>query len=152
LFTWGVYTTPVLSAVMQDFFGASSNCFQYFTTIKCTTYVHNLINHVGGKMKWQLLTGVSIFCWTLWLSRNNVVFDKTHPAKSFMHVLYWGTHTDAASGFNWKVMSRTRRRSPWCAKSLRWWPCRFLPTMDEDGGIDFMLKISSFVIGSSWKI
>jgi hypothetical protein len=27
----------------------------------------------------------------IWLSRNDVIFDKT-PIKSFMHVLYGGTH------------------------------------------------------------
>jgi hypothetical protein len=38
----------------------------------------------GGRvLKRQLLAGASVFCWTIWLSRNDVVFDKT-PIKSFL--------------------------------------------------------------------
>jgi hypothetical protein len=48
-------------------------------------------NRVGGKLKRQLLAGASAFCWAIWLSRNDVVFDKT-PIKSFMQVLYRGTY------------------------------------------------------------
>jgi hypothetical protein len=33
------------------------------------------INHAGGKLKWQLLAGASAFCWVIWLSRNDVVFE-----------------------------------------------------------------------------
>jgi hypothetical protein len=49
------------------------------------------INQVRGKLKRQLLTGALVFCWAIWLSRNNVIFDKA-PIKSFMKVLYRGTH------------------------------------------------------------
>jgi hypothetical protein len=45
-------------------------------------------------------------------------------------------------------MIKIKRRLPRCAKSLKWWPCRFLPTTDGDGAVGFVLKISSFVIGS----
>jgi hypothetical protein len=38
-------------------------------------------------MKRQLLIGTSAFCWAIWLSRNDVMFDKT-PIKSFMQILY----------------------------------------------------------------
>jgi hypothetical protein len=44
-----------------------------------------------GKMKRQLLVGASVFSWMVWLSKNNVVFDKT-PAKFFMQVLYMATY------------------------------------------------------------
>jgi hypothetical protein len=49
------------------------------------------LNQVGGKLKRQLLAGATTFCWAIWLSRNDVVFDKS-LIKSFMHVLYMGTH------------------------------------------------------------
>jgi hypothetical protein len=49
------------------------------------------LNQFGGKLKRQALVGAWAFCWTLWLSKNDVVFDKS-PIKSFMQVLYRGTH------------------------------------------------------------
>jgi hypothetical protein len=48
-------------------------------------------NQVGDKLRRQLLTGASTFCWTIWLSRKDAVFDKT-PITSFMQVLYRGIH------------------------------------------------------------
>jgi hypothetical protein len=48
-------------------------------------------NQVRGKLRHQLLAGASVFCWTIWLSKNDVVFDKT-LIKSLMQVLYRGTH------------------------------------------------------------
>jgi len=30
-------------------------------------------------------------CWAIWLSRNDVVFDKS-PTKTYLQVLYRGTH------------------------------------------------------------
>jgi hypothetical protein len=47
------------------------------------------INQVGGKLRRQMLAGAYAFCWAIWLSRNDLVFDKT-PIKSFMQVLYRG--------------------------------------------------------------
>jgi hypothetical protein len=41
------------------------------------------VNQVGGKLNRQLLAGGSTFFWAIWLSRNNVMFDKS-PIKSFM--------------------------------------------------------------------
>jgi hypothetical protein len=49
------------------------------------------VNQVGGKIKRQLLAGALAFCWAIWLSRNDVMFDKA-PIKSFMYVLYMGTY------------------------------------------------------------
>jgi hypothetical protein len=37
---------------------------------------------VGGGLKRQLLAGASTLCWAIWLSRNDVMFDKT-PIKYF---------------------------------------------------------------------
>jgi len=38
-----------------------------------------------------LLTAASALCWTIWLTRNEVVFDKSRP-KTFLQVLFHGTH------------------------------------------------------------
>ena len=38
-----------------------------------------------------LLTAASALCWAIWITRNEVVFDKCRP-KSFLQVLFRGTH------------------------------------------------------------
>jgi hypothetical protein len=38
-----------------------------------------------------LLTAASALCWTIWITRNEVVFDKCRP-KTFLQVLCRGTH------------------------------------------------------------
>jgi hypothetical protein len=38
-----------------------------------------------------LLTAASALCWTIWITRNEVVFDKYRP-KTFLQVLFRGTH------------------------------------------------------------
>jgi hypothetical protein len=35
------------------------------------------LNQFGAKLKRQVLAGALAFCWAIWLSRNDVVFDKT---------------------------------------------------------------------------
>jgi hypothetical protein len=44
---------------------------------------------LGGSFKRQLLATASAFYWTIWLSRNDIVFDKS-PTKTFLQVLYQG--------------------------------------------------------------
>ena len=51
----------------------------------------NWLRSVGTKLKRQLLVGASALCWAIWLSKNDVVFDKS-PTKTYMQVLYRGTH------------------------------------------------------------
>jgi hypothetical protein len=70
------------------------------THITCSILLPHTIQHMfgsswtnqaRGKLKRQLLAGASAFCWAIWLTRNDVVFDKS-PIKSFIQVLYRGTH------------------------------------------------------------
>lgn len=49
------------------------------------------LNGIGGRLKQLLLVGASAICWAIWLSRNDVVFDKS-PMKTFMQVIYRGTY------------------------------------------------------------
>jgi hypothetical protein len=49
------------------------------------------LDQFGGKLKRQALAGASAFCWAIWLSRNDVVFDKS-LIKTFLQVLFRGTH------------------------------------------------------------
>ena len=51
----------------------------------------NWLRSVGTKLKRKLLTGASALCWSIWLSRNDIVFDRS-PSKTYMQVLYRGTH------------------------------------------------------------
>jgi hypothetical protein len=44
-------------------------------------------NSLGGSLKRQLLAAALAFCWAIWLSRNDIVFDK-FPTKTFLQVLY----------------------------------------------------------------
>ena len=51
-------------------------------------------NWLGGlhsKLKRIVFVGASAVCWAIWLSRNDMVFDKT-PSKSYMQVLFRATH------------------------------------------------------------
>jgi hypothetical protein len=71
--------------------GISSDYFWDTASKKQSTYVWFLGKWNGGILKRQLLAGASVFYWTIWLSRNDVVFDKT-SIKSFLYVLYRGTY------------------------------------------------------------
>jgi len=46
---------------------------------------------VGNKHNSLLLTAASALCWAVWITRNEVVFDKCKP-KFFLQVLFRGTH------------------------------------------------------------
>jgi len=51
----------------------------------------NWLRSVGTMLKRKLLTGASTLCWAIWLSRNDIVFDRS-PSKTYMQVLYRGIH------------------------------------------------------------
>ncbi len=46
---------------------------------------------VDKKMSKLILVGASAICWAIWLSRNNIVFDKS-PSFSYMQVIFRATH------------------------------------------------------------
>ncbi|WVZ82089.1 LOW QUALITY PROTEIN: hypothetical protein U9M48_029391 [Paspalum notatum var. saurae] len=45
----------------------------------------------GSNLAGPLLTGAAAFCWALWLSRNDLTFNKCQ-SKTFLQVLFRGTH------------------------------------------------------------
>ena len=51
----------------------------------------NWLRRVRTKLKRKLPTGASALCWTIWLSRNDMVFDRS-STKIYMQVLHRGTH------------------------------------------------------------
>jgi len=50
----------------------------------------NWYKQCGKDSSLLLLAGVAAFCWSLWLTRNDSVFDKCSP-KTFLQVLFRGT-------------------------------------------------------------
>jgi hypothetical protein len=52
-----------------------------------TTWLHTS----GLKQRKQILVDTSALCWTIWTSRNEVIFDKS-PTKTYMQVLYRATY------------------------------------------------------------
>jgi hypothetical protein len=49
------------------------------------------LNGKGTKVKRFLLAGASVLVWAIWLSRNEIVFNKASQ-KSFIHVLFKATY------------------------------------------------------------
>ena len=59
------------------------------------TSIHNLFTRwlegIDRKMKYQILVGASVICWAIWLTRNDIVFDKA-LAPSYLQVIFKGTY------------------------------------------------------------
>jgi hypothetical protein len=47
--------------------------------------------NVSARTRSKILVGATAICWAIWLTRNDVVFDKS-PIKSYMQVLFRGTY------------------------------------------------------------
>jgi hypothetical protein len=63
--------------------------------LKSSTSVHNLftgwLEGLNRKRKSQILVGASAICWALWLTQNDVVFDKA-TTSSYLQVIFEGTY------------------------------------------------------------
>ena len=59
------------------------------------TSVHNLftgwLDGINRKLKSQILVGASAICWAIWLTRNDIVFDKI-LAPFYLQVIFRGTY------------------------------------------------------------
>jgi hypothetical protein len=59
------------------------------------TSVHNLfigwLEGIIRKLKYLILVGASAICWTIWLTRNDIVFDKV-VAPSYLQVIFVETY------------------------------------------------------------
>jgi hypothetical protein len=68
-------------------------CFTF--GIKKPTNVGHLfgpwLRSFSKKQRYLVLVGVAAFCWALWISRNDMVFHKSH-SKSILQVMFRGTH------------------------------------------------------------
>jgi len=60
-----------------------------------STSVHNLftgwLDGINKKLKSQILVGASAICWAIWLTRNDIVFDKV-VAPSYLQAIFMGTY------------------------------------------------------------
>jgi hypothetical protein len=63
--------------------GTKSYHVQHNDTMDTNHMFGAWMNSVGGKLKRQILVGASAFYWVIWLSTNDVVFDKA-IIKSFL--------------------------------------------------------------------
>jgi hypothetical protein len=59
------------------------------------TSVHNMftgwLGGINRKLKAKIFVGASAMCWTIWLTRNNIVFNKA-AAPSYLQVIFRGTY------------------------------------------------------------
>jgi arabinogalactan endo-1,4-beta-galactosidase len=63
------------------------------------TYVPRSVAHIcngwatglGNQFRKLVLVGAAALCWTLWTSKNNMVFANSSN-KTYMHVLFRGTY------------------------------------------------------------
>ena len=68
----------------------------------------NWLRGVGTKLKRQLLVGTSALCWAIWLSRNDVVFDKSPTKTYYRYCIEEPIGSD--SGHSYKGVTKTRRQ------------------------------------------
>jgi hypothetical protein len=68
-------------------------CFGLRTPIRSINHIFgNWLVGVPSKTKYLIITGVAAICWAIWISRNDLVFDKTHMITYLQQVLFKVTH------------------------------------------------------------
>jgi hypothetical protein len=59
------------------------------------TSIHNIfigwLEGINTKLKSHIIVGARDFCWTIWLTRNDIVFNKA-IASSYLHVIFRRTY------------------------------------------------------------
>jgi hypothetical protein len=60
------------------------------------------------KLKSKIIVGVSVLLWTIWLSRNDVILDKT-LIKTYMQVMLYREHTVQSLSTTTKSARKTPR-------------------------------------------
>ena len=78
-----------------------------------------MVDGVDLNTKNLIITGVSVLCWAIWISRNDLVFNKAQMF-TYLQVLFRGTH--------WLRLWTQLQRSDDSANLLRR-ACRHLETM-----------------------
>jgi len=70
----------------------------------------NWYEQCGKDSSLLLLAGAAAFCWSLWLTRNDSVFDKCSP-KTFLQVLFRGTF--------WGQLQRSEEKKEYIYKACQ---------------------------------
>jgi hypothetical protein len=110
VFLWLLYRESILTKdnlVKRNWHGNDKCCFcnEYETVHHLFLYLisglgppHNIkhtfgawIHNINSSKRQLLFVGIGAMLWGVWLSRNDVVFNKS-PILSFMQVIYRGTH------------------------------------------------------------
>jgi hypothetical protein len=47
------------------------------------------LDGINRKLKYKILVGVNAICWVIWLTRNDIIFDKA-AAPSYLQVIFRG--------------------------------------------------------------
>jgi len=90
------------------------------------TSVHHMftdwLDGFNRKLKSKILVGASAICWVIWLTQNDIVFDKV-PAPSYLQVIFRGRTGPGSDHYY-----RRRRMAKWwrwVVGRLRqpWWRC-----------------------------
>ena len=80
-----------LTVIWQGSFGIRSISLSVFNHSQvfplCWVWLRDFSKKIGN----QILLGVSAFCWATWLSRNDVVFQRTAP-NSYLQISFRGTN------------------------------------------------------------
>jgi hypothetical protein len=50
----------------------------------------------------KMLIGVAAVCWSLWFTRNDVVFQRTNPKSFFLHVVF--------KARSWTILSKEKAK------------------------------------------
>ena len=74
----------------------------------------NWLDGIPKLLKSQLLVGVSALCWSIWLYRNDVVFDNKNLTNPLQVILLSGSWLNA-----WAMLQKTNQKENMLAGSQR---------------------------------
>ena len=81
-----------MTAIMLN---SCEELFMFFFNLIPQIGVHDLftswLEEINRKLKSQIFVGASAICWVIWLTRNDIVFDKV-VAPSYLQAIFMGTY------------------------------------------------------------
>jgi hypothetical protein len=93
----------------------------------------NWVINMKRSLRNLFLVGIGAMLWAIWLSRNDIIFNKS-PGLSYMQVIFRGTHwTRVWSAFQKENERRVLQNACRLLETLQW---KFLPSMDGSLVID----------------
>jgi hypothetical protein len=92
LFLERVYLTPVFCCHFAKFIW---RIVHVSFNLSSPTSIHNIfldwLEGINRKLKYKIIVGASDLCWAIWLSRNDIVFNKT-VAPSYLQAIFRGIY------------------------------------------------------------